>query len=642
MERMGRRVHRLAAVAAAAASISVSSIASAQTSVLASPPDASELRDVRVAVSSGPSRSTLWFAGTVYGAADAVFVVVPAAPGAAVDLATDGWFEALHEATDTHIVPPIDVPSVTCAAATLPNAGDVHVVGDAAHVAGVVPSTSAQIMGFTELVVWTQSEGLALSTDEISALADLELEGFRFVALRFEAPPGEAALRTVRVAAPTATLRVPLLLTASGSASVRMNVWVFAEARATPQTLPALSVAPSELLWSLGGTASPTNYEELWNAKLASVNNAGWIVDAAAHGLVFRTTPLPGGAGGVSSVVESYLERAAIYGDANPEVAACVTKVASLEASKSRVAEACAAGNIALIPGGPACVETPVTGELDPADLRCGGIANDLALSFSGLVPERIWLSRWTGRVSAWSSRPEETFLIADGAPLSPVVVSTGYDSTICESDGGTSGSGGAGGSGGGSPNTGGASVPPGQSPYDPPPDYGEDDYDDSSGGTDVYVEGSCWGDSSSSSSSDGSSDSCSGDSSSTSSEGDSCSGDSSSTSSESDSCSGDSSNSSSDSCSGDSSGSSSGDSCSGDSSGSSGGESCDSGGSSSGGESCSGGSSSGSSDCAVSAGASGRRRGRLPTSAFALLLVASGLAARRKGKVRESRPLFR
>jgi len=612
--------------------------ATAQTAVLPSPADTAEMRELQVAYAAGPNRSTLWFGARLYGASDQVFVVVPAAPGSMVDTASDAWFEALREATNPRVLrPAADPPS--CKDHTTPAANAFETIGDANHTVSLSPSGPVSIRTFSELVLWAQGAGLDMSFDQVSVLADLDVAGYRFVSIPFDPAPGETVLRTIRVTGPAAGLHVPLLLSKAGGTSVRSFVWMLAEGRATPVGWPWLTVPTQDLAWRLVPSAHATNYVDLWSAALADHDDHAWVLEAAAHSLLLSTLSFAQGTASVPSVASTYFTRASAYGDAPQDAAPCVMRLASMDASSSRVATACAPGALAVITDADAgpCVEQPAAGEIDPADLRCGIAADDFAVAFSGMVPSKIWLTRWTGRLGAWQSRAAEPFQVEPGLPLLPVLSCPDWDSAGCEVDAGSGGSGGSpAGTDGGAPpqGPGGGSVPGGGgsvNPYQPGPD--DPSYDDGTT-TDVYVETSCWGDSTSSTPDESSADSCGGDSSSSSSsDGDTaCGGDSSSSSDKGSGCGGDSSGDGDSACGGDSS-SSGGDSCGGDSSGgeqsacsgdssSSGGDGCSGSGSGSGSSGCSGGgSSSGGSDCAVSPAR--RRGGRLPVSAMTILIVA-------------------
>jgi hypothetical protein len=616
--------------------------APAQTALLASPPDSAELREARVAIAHGPAQSTLWFSAKIEGAADDIHVIVPVPPGARIDLSTDAWFEALADTTHTRVIPPQAPPDVTCEQARVPAPGDHDLVGDVEHVATVPPAAPADVMTMSEVVVWVQDQGMSLSFDALSQLANLDIQGFLFVRLRFEVDPGTFTLRTIRVASPSANAKVPLVLTSAGASPALVRVWAFAEGRANPSVLSWSTLNPADVHWSLAGGVPPTNYRDALG-KMLDVTS--WAVDASSHDTIYRSLPLGGGSSFLPAVIDGYFDRASGYGDALATPATCIARVAAMEASMAKVGRVCAPGALVDV-SGPACEEEAKPGEIAAADLRCGGIADDLALAMAGTSPGSLWLTRWTGKLSPWTERHEDSLAVHDGAPRSAVVVSGGWDSSVCDADAGTAGSTGSGGSGGGGttpPNTGGygggSTWSPPQDPYEDP--YGEDYGSDT---TQVYVEGSCWGDSSTSNRpyEEEQDDSCSGDSSSSSSSSDeSCSGDSSGTD-DGETCAGDSSDSGdSDACSGDSSDSGGEEACSGDSSSSSGSDACSGDSASSSGDACSG-SSSSSSDCSVTRRGS-RGRGRLPTSAFALLLVASALAARRLRKAEEARnPLIR
>ena len=615
----------LVGMALAGAAMLGASAGRAQTAVLLSPPDSSEIRELRVAHASVAERSALWFSLRIYGGADDVFVIVPAPEGAAVDLSSDAWFEALSSATNPRVLPPTAPPS--CAAK--PAADALEQVGDDQHAVTLSPLGEMQVQTFAQLVSWTQSQGLALTIEQATYLADLEVQGHRFITLRFQPAAGESITHTVRVTPSSQLTAVPLLLTSSGSKRVPTTVWELSSGRAWPASLPALTVDGSKLHWL--AKDSQSNYRSLVDSMLGSADGHAWIVDSASHEALFRSTAIAGGSLSVPSVSATYFERAAGYGDAAQGYLACNARFAALESSTAPVAKVCPQGALGWVQSSAACSETPAPGETPADELRCGPGADDLAIAFSGSIPAQMWVTRWTGWIPPWSSRPREQFEHKAGPAIGPTYRASAYEQD-CEGDGGTpgsdgggaggwpgsggsSGAGGSGGSGSGSGSTppigaGAYGGSPGNQPSDPyPPD--EEDCPDCWGGgqADVYVDGSsCSGDSSSSSSSD------------------SCSGDSSPEDDSPDSCSGDTDSEGGDSCSGDSS-SDSGDSCSGDSSDSGGGDSCSGSSSDGGPESCSGSSSGSSSDCSVS-----RRAGRRlpPLSGLTVSLAALLLPLRR------------
>jgi hypothetical protein len=627
----------LAGAAILAAAMSLSSTLVAQPAVVAAPAESSELREIRIAVSASPSRNNMWFNLRLVGAADDVYAVVPVPLGARLDLSSDAWFEALQEATLPRIVPPSSPPAA-CAALTRPSADAFESVGDSRHDTSLPPEMPLQVHSFAQLVLWAQGAGLQLSMELATRLADLELQGNRFVALHYQPSPGETLTRTVRISPAPSSPSAPVLLTRTGAARVPVTLWILAHGRVSPASSPAVRLDARLLKWKLGGAPPLTNYQTLWESAVGPLGN-DWVVDSSSHDALFRTVSFASGTESIGSVASTYFERAAGYGDGLPQYAVCAANAAALEANEARVSPACARGDLSVVsddPGKATCSEHPAAGEIDPQVLRCGDRTDDLALALSGLSPAKVWLTRWSSFIPAWESRLGEHIQHDAGPALSPVLVASGYDTPACAQDGGTSDGAVAPAEAAApatdppdaavaDPSQGGYPANPGAQgaqdpafPEDPPGGATDDDVgtsDEPVGGVlDVWVpaDPGCSGDTSSSSSAD----SCSGDSSSSSdSSADSCSGDSSSSSDSSgDSCSGDSSSSS----------SSSGDSCSGDTSSSSGSSS-----NSSSGDSCSGGSSSGSSsssDCSIS----GKGKRRWPTSAMTMLIAGVLLPLRR------------
>jgi hypothetical protein len=182
------------AVLAGAALICPSAL-HAQTAVLLSPPDSSEIRQLRVAHSRVGNSASLWFSLKLYGGADDVFVVIPAPAGAKVDVSTDAWFEALSAATNPRILPPSNAP--TCG--TKPALNSYETIGSDSHVETLAPDPAVAVRSFAEVVIWAQGAGLTLTMDQTARLADLEVQGNLFVTIRFLPQAGESVTRTLRV-----------------------------------------------------------------------------------------------------------------------------------------------------------------------------------------------------------------------------------------------------------------------------------------------------------------------------------------------------------------------------------------------------------------------------------------------------------
>ncbi|PIE05551.1 MAG: hypothetical protein CSA75_04160, partial [Sorangium cellulosum] len=441
----------------------------AQSAVLTSPPGSAELREARVAVSKSPSQSTLWFSATIHGAADHVYVVVPAAPGSSIDSSSDAFFESLADATHRRILPPEVKPDVTCPSAVLPESNAYEIDGDISHIASVAPSPSSEVFSLTQLLVWLSGQQLSISFETLSQYADLVGAGYQFVVVHYEVPPGQATLGTIRVASTVTSNIVPLVATSAGAAFVRLHVWTFAQARANPGVLPVASFEPEKLRWSIDGNTPASNYHHVMEDIFDS--NPSWIVDAASRSAMYRSASLLGGAASIPSVVEGYFDRAAGYGDTNSDVVSCIAKVAALETNDAQVGDVCAPGTLAVVPGD-ACAESAQPGKISPDDLRCGGIADDIALAMTGLIPSQLWLTRWTGVLAPWTALAQEKAVLHGDESVSSSVTCGHWDTSICNGSGGSGGDGGSNGDNGvAGSNRPGGTFPPGSGngSYSPP-----------------------------------------------------------------------------------------------------------------------------------------------------------------------------
>jgi hypothetical protein len=484
--------------------------ARAMGAIVSSPPGASSTTEVRIAVSSTGTRTSRWVSLHVHGTATAFAWVVPVKPSAFVDLTSDAWLESLEDATAPRVVPP-DV-SPPC------GAGGVEVDGELAHITTTVPDSVATAPDVATLGNTLAGWGITVTGDLAPLLEAAGADGDSFVALLYSGGSADVVTRTVRFV-DTGSATVPFALT-SASSTVAVTTYVFATGRGTLGTSPPLALDPSLLLWQANGVST---YAPVRDTLLAT-NAGGWLVESAGHEELFDGEVVPGSES-IPAFVPTYFSRAWTYGDASGVPSECSAAATAVATSSSTVAVACPAGDLARV-GDATCEEAPAAGEIDPGDLRCGGIADDLAIALSGMAPGGAWLTRarsviapgTSGSNAALSSDPEA---LATG----PVVTCSGYaDACGGSSSGGTptppggttSSSGGAGGSG-----SGGTTDPGGGSSVGSTVGNVVGAALDASSSTDD----GCGGDSSSS---DDSGDSCSGDGGGDASGGDDCSGDSS------------------------------------------------------------------------------------------------------------------
>jgi hypothetical protein len=565
----------------------------------------------RVAIALGPDRTTEWTSLRFVAPPGPVAFVVPVAPGAAVDRSSDAWLESLEVATAPRVFPPVHA-SPTCPGEDAGAPAHPFDLGDALDHEPSLPAAEVVVLdGAGALASWASSRGLVLAGD---LAADLGATGAsRFVGVRVDAPGGLALGPTLRVVVPGAAAALPLGLVRAGAGELRVTAWIVGAGRASLTGADAITIDDGAITWRAAKGRS--NYEEARSAALAAAGPAGALAEAASHEALAASTPIDDGRASIDGVVVTYFERAVAYGDTSGDATACVAAAASALASALPVAATCAPGQLAATDGEP-CEEKVAEGELDPAALRCGEAADDLAIALGGATPSTSWLTRQTFVVPASGRGVDRAVELAQGEALTPVRFASKLDASGCPPAGSAPP--------GGQPGTGSATPaghdpPGGSSPVVPSTGgaqgaNGEASHDGALSGAVAHVSGGC--DCSGTSSSAEGSDQGSTD--------DGCGGDTSSSDEQDDSgCSS--------STSGDSSGSDSCDSSS--SSGSSGGDSCGSSGSS-GGESCSGGDSSGGGDCSIHAGrgAGARKRPlRLSPTAMALLAMLATLRRARR-----------
>jgi Uncharacterized protein conserved in bacteria (DUF2330) len=570
----------------------------------------------RIAVSVGPDRTTMWTSLRFDSTAGKVGIVVPAPPGSSLDFSSDAWFEALEVATAPRVFPPEGESPYCPGQSGPPSIFDI--AGQLAHAQSLPVDDVAVLDDVNAVGAWAAQSGLDLSPALASSLG--ALGAVRFVAVRFLAPGGPAVTRTLRVAMPGAPALLPLALTRAGAKPLLVTSWTIGEGRAEPSKSAPVTISSGDIVWD--AKTKKSNYAEARAAALASEGSDGVATECAGSAPLATNVSIANGTASIEGLVSALFERTAAYGDGLVDPSSCIAAAAVALTSSSPVAASCPRADLGVIDPGVACVESTPPGNVDPAKLRCGESADDLAVALSGLSPDQVWLTRQSLEIPAGNAGVDWPLVFSGGAVVSPIRVAKNLDHSGCSggsstgvTSGGMSTSGvtasssssatGAGGmisvgvgpgfpagaGQGGSNSTSGYETSGSGSVNAIPIDTNCG----CSGTVDTYestdTSDSCDG------SSDDSSDSCSGDSS----DGDSCSGDSS----DGDSCSGD----------------SSGDSCDG----SSGGDSCDSGG---GDLDCSG----GSGDCSVG-GRRGHKRSAPRFSVLSLAVIGLIAPLRRRGR---------
>ncbi len=487
----------LAACFAAAAAVFARD-ALAQGAIVGASPAAAQVTAARVAVASTGTRTSRWVSLSVHASPDAAAAgfawILPATPGAFVDLASDAWLESLEDATMPRVVPPSALQPAAC-----PVAGGVEVEGDPSHLATTLPDAVTVALDAPSVASALAPWGLAMPGDLAPLVDAAGATGVGFVVLHYPVGgPADVVTRTVRVVDASAPA-VDLSMTGS-IAPVAVTAYALTTGPASFGAGEPLAMDPSLLLWNTGGGS---NYAAVRDALLASSPGA-WLVETTGHSPLFTGESLPPAEvnAPIEALAPAYFERAATYGDTADSGGTCTEAAESVSASLVPVAPACPAGALARV--GPAsCVETVGAGEIGPDAFRCGGTADDLALALSGLGPGSTWVSRARSLLAGGGFGGAAT-VAASGAATpatGPVVACSGYGP--CAGPVAAAGmSGGDQGNGGSSArSTGGSSADPGAGAA-AATDVAASALDDSGG---------CGGDSSSSSEDESSGDSCGG-----------------------------------------------------------------------------------------------------------------------------------
>jgi hypothetical protein len=386
--------------------------------------------------------------------------LIPARPGAALDLASDAWLEALEAASSPRVVPPDITPP--CG---IP--GGVEVEGDFTHTVTAAPGTAAVARDRPSLDAALAGFGLSLTSNLAPSVDAAFAAGDAIIALIYTDVSTDLVTRTVRVvdASPAS---FPLALVEAGAAPVSITAFAFGDGSVAVGEQPPVSMNASALVWRSDGSSS---YPSVRDGLLAA-NPGAWLFETGGHDVVFDGVPVPGGTS-TPALTTSYFFRAAAYADATGAPDGCTDDANALAQSDSTVAAACPVGSLARVGnGGATCQEIVAAGEIDPGSLRCGGTADDLAMALSGLAPARTWVTRVRGSLAPWTTGQDANLTAATAAgPYGPVVTASGYaepcaaagsPGSTTASGGGPSSTGSPGGGGSGSEGTGGTGDPGG------------------------------------------------------------------------------------------------------------------------------------------------------------------------------------
>jgi hypothetical protein len=304
--RLASRVALALVGAAFLASLGAPATARAMGAIVSSPPGASSAVALRFAVaeSEEPSApSARWASVTVQGSATAFAWIVPARPGALLELSPDAWLEALEAATAPRVVAPDATPPCGFT-------GGAEVEGSFTPTATTSPGAVVVAADRPTLDAALASWGLALTPQLSSAIDAALVSGSDLVAMLFTEASGTVVTRTLRVV-DDAPAGVPLSLLTGGSNAVQVTAFALGSSSTAFGPQPDLTVDPTAIQWRSDGTSS---YASARDAMLEA-NPGRWLLETSGPSLVSTPTKLPDGAT-VPSLTSAYDSLAANGGDA--------------------------------------------------------------------------------------------------------------------------------------------------------------------------------------------------------------------------------------------------------------------------------------------------------------------------------------
>ena len=380
----------------------------------------------RVAVSVGPDRTTMWTSLRFDASAGNVGIIVPAPPGSSLDFSSDAWFEALEVATAPRIFPPAD-ESPYCPGTTGP-AAVFDLAGQIAHTKSLPVDDIVVLDDAGAVALWAAKGGLDLSPALASSLG--ALGGVRFVAVRFIAPAGPAVTRTLRVAMPGAAPLLPLALTRGGSKPLLVTSFTLGVGRATTSGSIPVTIPPGDLAWD--AKAKKSNYSSARAAVLTAEGSDGFLTECAGAPPLATNVSIAGGTASIDGLITAFFDRAAAYGDSQADPTLCIAAAAVALTSSSPVAASCPRADLGVVEPASPCVESVPVGAVDPAKLRCGGVADDLAVALSGLYPTDVWITRQSSQIAAGNAGADWPLAFNGGASVSPVRTAKSLDLAGC------------------------------------------------------------------------------------------------------------------------------------------------------------------------------------------------------------------
>ncbi|MEZ4297273.1 MAG: DUF2330 domain-containing protein [Polyangiaceae bacterium] len=352
----------------------------------------------RMALSVSPKQTVLWDQIQYQGNPEDFSWVLPIKPGARIEAADPGWFEALEASTVTEIsAPPLQCNNGGGAfgcgdsggfGTSLAAGGDFENEGGGVTVVkqetvGPYDSVTLASEDANALTDWLEAHNYDIPEDVKPVIAAYVEDGFDFIALRLTPGNGVNLMSPVRVITEGASPVLPLRMVAAGTgAFTSVVLYVIGEGRWTTQNFPEVPVPYGSLVWD--GETNESNYAELRGTALASNQGRSWISTYAKRNALFgynyETDEYGGNIG--STYIGTLIDDS---GSNYNEVSDCQQEMQSAAQGTGVVVE------LACDPDTGVC-EEPGRARWTRAGSRAG--LTDLAVALVGMHPGDVWVTR--------------------------------------------------------------------------------------------------------------------------------------------------------------------------------------------------------------------------------------------------------
>ena len=263
--------------------------ASACGGCFAPPETPSIVNSHRMAVKITSAETILWDQIRYDGDPQDFAWVLPMPEVGAVELAEEGFFDALELSTAPQIFNPNPcfggVPGAFAADSAGGNDADGTMMEEdvIVYYEGVVGPYETVTIGSEDpnaLYDWLVERGYSVPESTLPTIARYVNMDHVFIALRLAPDFGVNQMQPVRVRIPGASLTFPLQMVKVGSgAKLGLTLWIFADSRYHSMNYPSSIIRSEDLVWD--SALGRSNYVELFDKAVLDGGGKGWVTEFA-------------------------------------------------------------------------------------------------------------------------------------------------------------------------------------------------------------------------------------------------------------------------------------------------------------------------------------------------------------------------